>query len=358
MARLELRLTRALYNRHVDRLRTVRSVAVAGALAGACAVAACGGGKSTDGSTSAAGTSTASNASAAFAPARGRTIQDLRRGLARGPILAPTVSTLTPGDNRFGFGLFDRPYSQVDAARVALYVERSGTSEVTGPFVASHESLAVAPRYQSATVKGDPNAARTLYVAHVRFPGPGTYAVLAIAKVGARTVASDPIPVMVSAHDPVPAVGSLAPRIHTPTLASVGGDVSQIDTRQPPDTMHGTDLFDAFRRKPVILLFATPALCQSRVCGPVTDLAEEVKAESPKATFIHNEIYLDNTIKPGCLEGTRAQDQCVRPQVLAYHLPSEPWLFAIDRHGRIVARIEGAFDKQELEAAVQRAVAR
>ena len=357
MPRLELRLTRAVYNRRVDSLRKVRSLGVAGALAAACALAACGGGKSTDTSTSTAGTSADTSSTAAFAPAHGRTIADLRRGLARGPIVAPTVSVVTPGVNRFGFGLFDRPYRQVDAARVALYIERSGTAQVAGPFLATRESLAVAPRYQSATVKGDPNAAHSLYVAHVRFPSPGTYAVLAIAKVGGRLVASDPIPVTVSAHDPVPAVGSPAPRTHTPTLASVGGDVSQIDTRQPPDTMHATDLADVLGRKPVILLFATPALCQSRVCGPVTDLAEEVKAESAQATFIHNEIYLDNTIKPGCLEGTRPQGQCVRPQVLAYHLPSEPWLFAIDRHGRIVARIEGAFDKQELEAAVHRAVA-
>ena len=102
MARLELRLTRALYNRHVDRLRTVRSVAVAGALAGACAVAACGGGKSTDGSTSAAGTSTASNASAAFAPARGRTIQDLRREFPEAAIIA-----MSGRDSRMKFDVFN-----------------------------------------------------------------------------------------------------------------------------------------------------------------------------------------------------------------------------------------------------------
>jgi hypothetical protein len=333
----------------VDRLRTVRGLAVAGALVGACTLAACGGAaKSGD---------TPASAPAAFKSARGRTLADLRRGLGRGPIVAPTVSILTPGENRFGFGLFDQPYRQVDASQVALYVERSGTAQVSGPFTARHESLAVSPRFQSATVKGDPNAANAMYVARIRFPSPGTYAVLAVANVAGRLVASDPIPVMVAAHDPVPAVGSPAPRVHTPTVDSVGGDVSQIDTRQPPDTMHANDLFDVLGRKPVILLFSTPALCQSRVCGPVTDLAEEVKAESPNATFIHNEIYLDNTIKPGCLEGTRPQDQCVRPQVLAYHLPSEPWLFAIDRHGRIVTRIEGAFDKQELEAAVHRAVA-
>ena len=58
----------------------------------------------------------------------------------------------------------------------------------------------------------------------------------------------------------------------------------------------------------MILLFATPALCKSRVCGPVTDVAEEVKAEyGDRADFIHMEIYKDNDPNKG-----------LRPQVRAW----------------------------------------
>jgi hypothetical protein len=70
------------------------------------------------------------------------------------------------------------------------------------------------------------------------------------------------------------------------------------------------------------------------------------------------EIYRDNTIAPGCLEGTKPAEQCFRPQVLAFHLPTEPWAFAIDRHGKIVARLEGAFSKSELQDALKLAVAK
>ena len=42
--------------------------------------------------------------------------------------------------------------------------------------------------------------------------------------------------------------------------------------------MHDVDFADALGKKPVVLLFATPLLCQSRVYGPVADIAEEVKA--------------------------------------------------------------------------------
>ena len=48
-------------------------------------------------------------------------------------------------------------------------------------------------------------------------------------------------------------------------------------------------------KKPVVLLFATPALCQSRVCGPVTDAAEQVKQEfGDRVAFIHQEVYNNN----------------------------------------------------------------
>ena len=74
-----------------------------------------------------------------------------------------------------------------------------------------------------------------------------------------------------------------------------------------------------------MLLFATPQFCQSRVCGPVVDVAEQVKQEyGDEAAFIHMEIYNDNDPGKG-----------VRPQVRAFNLPSEPWLFTIDRQGTV-----------------------
>jgi hypothetical protein len=106
--------------------------------------------------------------------------------------------------------------------------------------------------------------------------------------------------------------------------------------------MHDVDLADVLGHKPVVLLFATPALCQSRVCGPVVDVAEQVKRDfGERVAFIHQEIYNDNEIKQG-----------TRPQVKAYGLPSEPWLFVIDRSGKISTAIEGPFSVGELKDAV------
>jgi hypothetical protein len=143
--------------------------------------------------------------------------------------------------------------------------------------------------------------------------------------------------------------------VSTPTAASVNGDLSKIDTRQPPDDMHKVDFADVYGKEPVVLLFATPALCQSRTCAPVTDVTMAVEAEhkDDKVAFIHNEIYKDNEIKPGCLEGTRPPPQCYFPQLLAFHLETEPFLFVIDKDGRIATRLEGAFSKNELDAALK-----
>ena len=49
-----------------------------------------------------------------------------------------------------------------------------------------------------------------------------------------------------------------------------------------------------------MLVFATPALCQSRVCGPVVDIAQQVADEyGNSADFIHMEVYNDNEISKG-----------------------------------------------------------
>jgi hypothetical protein len=141
-------------------------------------------------------------------------------------------------------------------------------------------------------------------------------------------------------------VGERPPRIHTPTVDSVGGDIGSIDTRSPHSSMHDDDFADVLGKKPVVLLFATPALCQSRVCGPVVDEAEEAKAKfGDQVAFIHMEVYKNNNASDG-----------LRPQLKAFGLPTEPWLFVIDRKGRVSTRIEGAFGISELDAAIEKVI--
>ncbi|HEY7629602.1 MAG TPA: hypothetical protein VH817_02815 [Thermoleophilaceae bacterium] len=266
---------------------------------------------------------------------------------AKSPILAATGQDFTPGVQRFGFGLFNKDQSQLTDAPVALYVQAQGGGKVYGPFVAHQESLEVTGPYLSETVQKDPASAKSFYAATVRFPHPGKYNVLGVVKDGEQVLPTG-TGVKVAAKDPIPAVGQKPPMISTPTVASVAGDVGSIDTRQPPDDMHNDDFKDVVGKKPVVLVFATPLLCQSRVCGPVVDIAEDVKHTDPDAKdvdFIHMEVYNKNDANKG-----------YRPQLTAFHLETEPWLFVFDKSGRISTRIEGAFSKEELQAAIAKAV--
>ncbi len=284
-----------------------------------------------------------------FPSAKGKTLLELYNALPEGgPVLAPALDHFVAGPNRYSFGLFTAGRAQIADAPAAVYIAPAGGGEARGPFVARYESLEVDTQFRSQSSAADDDAAKTLYVTELPLPKPGKYEVLGMALLDGRLVAAAsarPL-ITVRADDFVPRVGERAPRIHTPTEADVGGDLEQIDTRVPPSTQHESDFADVVGKEPVVLTFATPRLCTSRVCGPVVDVVEQVKADyEDQAEFIHMEVYVDNEVRKG-----------YRPQLAAFRLPTEPWTFAIDSSGRVAARLEGAFSAAELEAAVKKAV--
>jgi hypothetical protein len=189
-----------------------------------------------------------------------------------------------------------------------------------------------------------------VYVADIPFKKAGQYDVLGVARLNDKLVAAASaapgLQVINAADDPIPSKGDPAPPIHTPTEADAGGDLASIDTRIPPSSMHQNDFADVIGKKPVVLVFATPQLCQSRVCGPVVDIAEQVKADmgGDDVEFIHMEVFRDNDIAKG-----------LRPQLSAFNLQTEPWVFAFDKGGKVAERIEGAYSVAELEQAVKAA---
>jgi hypothetical protein len=320
------------------------------ALAGAFVAAAiavpvgCGDGENGDGNAA----QTLQPPRANFPPhTSGRSFRDLLGDLPAGPAVAPSVALLRSGENRFGFALFDRGNRQIGDLEVALYVARGVDEAAHGPFLARYEKIEVEPEFRSRNTSEDPDSATSVYVAQVDFARPGIYLVSAITNRNGRWNAATPAQVRVGRGSPIPDVGDRAVRVHTPTVESVGGDIDQIETRVPPDTMHEVDLADALDRgRPVILLFSSPALCESRVCGPVTDVAEQVKSEfDGAADFIHVEFFEDNDASKGPRAAARA-----------WRLTSEPMLFAIDSRGVIADRIQGAYSADELRAAVRKAL--
>jgi hypothetical protein len=319
-----------------------KTIGALGALVAVALIAGCGG--SDDGTGS---RSKPAPTAADFPSAQGKTLrQVLAAASGESPdVVSPAAAFFHLGTNRFPFGIFKTDRTQITDAQVALYASpgRGVDGPASGPFPARIEDLTTRAAFRAKTTADDPDAAQVAYVSDIDFDKPGPWAFAALIKTGdglQYSLLPTPHPV---GDYPMPRVGQAAPVTHTLTAGQVS-DISQIDTRVPPDDMHSDDLAEVLGKEPVVLLFATPALCQSRVCGPVTDIAEQVKQQyGDRVAFIHQEIYKDNDINKG-----------PRPQMSAYDLTTEPWLFVIDRNGKVSSVLEGPFSVQELEAAVRK----
>jgi hypothetical protein len=254
------------------------------------------------------------------------------------------TSVLVPGANRVAFGLIG-PDKRFIYGRSALYFARSPGAPAQGPFPAPADSFVPGQPFLSKGAAADTADIKAIYATQLRFDKPGKYSVLAVSKVGGQLLGA-PTQVQVRPASPIPNVGDSPPRISTDTVASAGGNLDKIDTRSPHDDMHKVNFRDVIGKRPVVLLFATPQLCQSRVCGPVTDLELQLEhSYGNRATFIHEEVYAGNDVRKG-----------LRPQLRAFHLQTEPWLFTFDRHGRVAARLEGAFGINAFRMALEAAL--
>jgi hypothetical protein len=291
---------------------------------------------------------TATRSTAADFPAvDGRTLQEVADGIgATGPQAVMATTNFVPGTNRLAFGVLDDD-NRILYGKTAVYLARDPGSRATGPFPAPADSLITDGRYRSRTAATESDPIAAIYNASVPFDRPGGWYVLVATEVEGRLLAATAkVKVLSKRSDPVAAVGEPAPRVATETVASARGDIESIDTRVPPSDMHGTSFKDVVGKKPVALLFATPQLCASRVCGPVVDIAQQLKSKyGRRMEFIHQEVFVDN----------EAGGE-LRPPLKAFGLPTEPWLFTVDREGRIAARLEGSFGFNAFDSAIRAAL--
>lgn len=314
----------------------------------------------------------------AFPAPRGRTLVELVEDVAEvqpAVKITPAAEAFYPGENRYPFLVAEkdtaagRAGKEIPAAEVAIYFtkvqpmrlgagSRPGKAGATakaeafeapvvGPFPARIESLATKPAFQGKTTTEAPDVAGVVYSANLDFAGEGEYRPVALikekdgwAKIGLRSI-------QVGEFAKIPRPGEKAPLIQTPTAKSVDGNLAELSTRVPPDTQNRVNYAEVLGKEPILLLFATPKFCQSRVCGPVVDVAQQAQHEfEGKANFIHMEIYNENDPSKG-----------VRPQVRRFHLPTEPWLFAINREGVVSATIEGGFGTKLMDQVVKKVIA-
>jgi len=141
-----------------------------------------------------------------------------------------------------------------------------------------------------------------------------------------------------------PAVGSRAPASQNRTLATEP-DINKLTSAQEPNpVLYQMTVAEALAsERPSVIVFATPAFCQTAVCAPVVDSVQAVHAElGDEANFIHLEIYKE--FNPSLI---------LADEVEEWQLSSEPWTFILDTDGHIAARLGGPISPRELTAALE-----
>ncbi len=280
-----------------------------------------------------------------FEPAGGRRLEQIAAVAKSQAQVGLASSVLEPGTNRLAFGVIDSQNNFL-YGRTAVYVARTENSPARGPYVAPADTLVTKPAFRSQTAASESDPIAAIYAAQVPFSKSGKWVMLVLSKAPQGT-AGALVPITVVKDSGLPHVGEKMPPVDTETIATAGGAEAKIDTRIPPaPELHQKTLKSVLGKKPVVLLIATPQLCQSRVCGPVVDIELQMKAEfGSRVEFIHQEVYNDNEVAKG-----------LRAPLAQLHLETEPWLFTMKRDGTIAARVEGSFGVDEFRKAVRAAL--
>ncbi len=252
-------------------------------------------------------------------------------------------SELAVGQNRFLFTLIDgqnrlvaAPDVEVDVRFFDLAADPDApVAELTAGYLQADEE-------------------RGLYRAAVDFTCSGTWGAELTARIPDREQRQARVVFSVRPESSTPAIGAPVPATDTPTADSVEA-IAEISTDLEPDPdFYQLSVDEALeQRQPFALVFATPAFCQTRACGPTLDIVRDVAADFKDGmAFIHVEPYVlemtDAGLQPVFDEAQRFQ---AVPSVREWGLPSEPYIFVVDAGGTLTAKFEGVAGPDELRAA-------
>ncbi len=151
--------------------------------------------------------------------------------------------------------------------------------------------------------------------------------------------------VEVFADSSVPDPGSAAPLSVTNPYNGVS-NIYDFTTDQEPNLDFYRLSVDAAvsNGRPTVVAFATPAFCQTALCGPTLEWVKQATAGRDDIDVVHVEPFDLEQAKTGVLIPVEAMTE--------WNLPSEPWVFVVDETGTVTASFEGIFAPSELSAAL------
>ncbi len=260
-------------------------------------------------------------------------------------------TSVTVGENRLVIELADRADEPILGAEVHLrFFDLTGddavfTSETDTRFVAIERAYI---DEQSPGKPRETTGTDGAYVAHAAFSRAGIWGMRVRVTRDGRAYDEFPFRFSVRERSDEPMLGESVPASVQATVAVVPS-IEDIDSSYPPRPhMHDATIADAVSsRRPAVIAFATPAYCRSRLCAPVMDTVMDplFATYGTEAAFIHVEPYELRDLRAGFVENPV-------PATREWQLRSEPWVFVIDRQGRVAAKFEGIMALEEVEAAL------
>jgi hypothetical protein len=197
-----------------------------------------------------------------------------------------------------------------------------------------------------------------VYAATYNFPTAGFWTAQLRQSNGGKVLAETAVEV--KAKNAIPDVGDPAPATQNPVAIDgkpLRVPINQIDSRSGPDALaeladpllHTEVIADLLAaRRPFVVAVSTPAYCQSKFCGPITDLVDETAkaraSTNSDLAFVHLEVFADAT------SGT--VNKWAAEWILNDSEGREPWVFLVNRTGKIAARFDNVMTREEFNTAL------
>lgn len=284
------------------------------------------------------------------------------------------TTELTTGVNRFSIGVIDnsenQPIAGADVSLRFFKILEGNQAQLRAE--AEAEEVVMERGYVDNTGELVSSGQIAVYVASPEFDETGDWGVEISGTVQGNGIGPINLTFGVAQPEQVLNVGDPAPKSRQQISRDVQ-DIAEIDTMQPPDPMHDMTIEEAVMSgRPTVILFGTPAFCETLTCGPVMQsvmlpLYEEFRE---RANFIHVEPYFVEEVRrgeglcavpafnlefarAGVSEGGGACPAVAEEQIEAvgesWNLAIEPVIFVVDGDGNIAGKFEGVTGLQEVE---------
>ncbi len=277
--------------------------------------------------------------------------------------LLPLVlsSDLALGHNRFVVAVWDQEASQpVTDAELHLTFICFDSKEGTPVFDADPDAITLTKTYththEDGTVETHEAGETGAYATYVDFDRAGTWGIDVTGKTAdGKDIGPARLTFSVGLKPVGLAPGDPAPKSEQPILSDVS-DIRDIDSSEKPiPEQHNMTIAEAVASgQPTVIAFATPAFCQSQVCGPIKEIFDDLyNAYKDRAHFVHVEPYDVKKMRAGDCDSLAT---CLVPTIKEWKLESEPWVFIVGPDGNVAAKFDGIASYDEMEFALKAAL--